>query len=213
MILLHSSARPYITDKSHTDLPTFSQWQHLHKAVLWMCFFRIRILFFSWFRIRTRIRILLRILHEIFLIFLTNFNFVSRLVRVLGCILWRDISFLDTFLDTFTFLSKSIYIFLLSIFVEKFSNFFGSVFRSSFSLNSFQIRNDYFPDPYPYPAQSFGSYRIRIRIHNTCIKITTPVEKAPSYCILQLTSTSFKRQQPLTPLALSIRHRKSKRKS
>ncbi len=52
---------------------------------------------------------------------------------------------------------KWIYIFkwVVPIFVGKLSNF--SVFQKGFTSNSFQIRNDFFPDPYPDPAKSFGS--------------------------------------------------------
>ncbi len=45
-----------------------------------------------------------------------NFNLYSRLISVLGCILWRDISFFGKFKK------RGIYIFKLNIFVEKLSN-------------------------------------------------------------------------------------------
>jgi hypothetical protein len=80
---------------------------------------------------------------------------------VLGCILRRDISFLEDF-----FLKKGIYIFVSEHFVEK-EFFLVALFQINFGSGTAWIRNDFFRIrillKVPYPTKS-GSSTLQIGI-------------------------------------------------
>ncbi len=103
-------------------------WGDVSSVVDLEWFFRILLL--CWFRILIPFRILP--VHEFCLIFLTYIlSLYFCLVRMLGCILWWDISFLGT-LREFVFLNWSFLLRTCQIL---------SVFPSSFTSNSFWIRS------------------------------------------------------------------------
>ncbi len=114
--LLTSSTLPWILSMLSLISSTWHKTAHL-EPVLWIRndLLRIRIIrprirFFRWFWIR--LRILFRIYFNI------NFKLYPLLVIVLCCLLQRDISFLGEL-----FVNKEIFIFKLSILIEKLSNF------------------------------------------------------------------------------------------
>ncbi len=143
-------------------------------AVLWIPndFFRIRIqlriLLFSWFRIR----ILFRILHDFFSYILnTNFTFIFPSCKcvTVRCIVWRDISFLGIFYKMEFLFLNWVFCWEIGKFIS-FSEYFYFEFVSDPELPGSRS-GMIFPNPYPDPdpAKSFGSDRIWFWIHNTTV--------------------------------------------
>jgi hypothetical protein len=124
------------------SIKQFNQLEDLWTA-LWIrnVFFRIRILLFRWFGLK--IWILFRILHKFVLMFLTSIlPLYSCLLSVLGCSLWRDISFLG---ECF-FVKRNLY-FQIEYFcweIVKFYQFFRVILlQIHFGSRAARIRNDF----------------------------------------------------------------------